>query len=482
MDFSLACSYEESLEGEGGDWEEHHHTGGLGLGYVLGKEEAGAAVLPQTLPGEAEQPNRSISALEAENAELVAGSGAVSRRAARRKRRRESQGREDRPWMILTDNGTEWGPLSDVLLEARKDYDAVLGQEHHKTLAELDSEERWLRQNGWQGSMDPAAESSGGGSRGGTLVATRRGPGLAAVHLEDDVLASVRSRVSVRLWGGGGVAGGIMLVSIYLWHTEGLSARNRHLLACVGEVIRSYGRPFVIGGDFNMEPDSLAGWEGWQKLGASIVAPTEATCVVEPSKRTQGSESKYDYFVVAKGLLPLIREVFVDYRFRSKPHRAVGLKIGGGRSLPLMRCLVAAKSFGTVLPPPTRAPKPVSVVNARAAAQQSEAGGHEELDLHYAVVIDLLEAELLDLHGVGEEGLGGVRERKKHLGRAEQPRYRWMRPLAHNDVTRPRASEAARKLFWVAGRIRDAERLWKTQHNYPGQRREDCRAFASGPA
>jgi len=254
-----------------------------------------------------------------------------------------------------------------------------------------------------------------------------------------------------------------MLVSIYLWHTEGLSARNRHLLACVGEAIRAYGRPFVIGGDFNMEPDSLASWEGWEKLGASIVAPEEATCIVEPSEKTRGSESKYDYFVVDKRLLPLIREVFVDYSFRSKPHRAVGMKLGGGCSLPLMRCLVAAKSFGTSLPPPTKAPRKVSVETAQLAARRSEAGGQEELDLHYAVVIDLLEAELMDLHDVGGEGLGGGRERKKHLGRAEEPSYRWMRPLARNDVTRPRASEAARKLFWVADRVRDAERLWQVE-------------------
>ena len=48
-----------------------------------------------------------------------------------------------------------------------------------------------------------------------------------------------------------------MLVSVYLWHSEGLSARNEAILAAIGEVIRGFGRPAIIGGDFNMEPQQL---------------------------------------------------------------------------------------------------------------------------------------------------------------------------------------------------------------------------------
>eukprot|EP00973_Karenia_brevis_P068763 9559962-Karenia_brevis.AAC.1 len=51
--------------------------------------------------------------------------------------------------------------------------------------------------------------------------------------------------------------GGIYLVSIYLWTKEGLSKRNLDLLQAVAQVISQLRAPWVLAGDWNIEPAAL---------------------------------------------------------------------------------------------------------------------------------------------------------------------------------------------------------------------------------
>ena len=52
-------------------------------------------------------------------------------------------------------------------------------------------------------------------------------------------------------------SGGVLVGSLYAWHTEGLSARNRRLLLKAGEVAVAHGVPLILSGDLNMEPHVL---------------------------------------------------------------------------------------------------------------------------------------------------------------------------------------------------------------------------------
>ena len=51
-----------------------------------------------------------------------------------------------------------------------------------------------------------------------------------------------------------------MVLSVYLWHSEGLSERNRLILEAAGEAIETFGGAWMLAGDFNMTPEDLQRW------------------------------------------------------------------------------------------------------------------------------------------------------------------------------------------------------------------------------
>ena len=115
---------------------------------------------------------------------------------------------------------------------------------------------------------------------------------------------------------------GCILVSLYLRHSEGLSADNRKLLEeAAGELAQIKG-PWILGMDANMEPEILRRSQWPELVGGTIFAPTVHTC----------GAATLDYFVVSKDLAPSIlgTQVLSDSGFF--PHSAVRLLVKGGHS------------------------------------------------------------------------------------------------------------------------------------------------------
>ena len=57
--------------------------------------------------------------------------------------------------------------------------------------------------------------------------------------------------------------GGIHLVSVYLKHTEELPPDNIEILDATAQLIDTLRSPWVLSGDFHVEPDTLKA-SGWQ--------------------------------------------------------------------------------------------------------------------------------------------------------------------------------------------------------------------------
>ena len=57
------------------------------------------------------------------------------------------------------------------------------------------------------------------------------------------------------VWIDGVVRGGLLVLALYLWHSEGLSNKNLQILWDAGELITKHGGPWLIGADFNMTPE-----------------------------------------------------------------------------------------------------------------------------------------------------------------------------------------------------------------------------------
>ena len=63
-------------------------------------------------------------------------------------------------------------------------------------------------------------------------------------------------------WVEGVLRGGVMVVSSYIWHSEGLTERNSALLDAAGATVAEFGGPWIIGADWNMTPAELSSGAG----------------------------------------------------------------------------------------------------------------------------------------------------------------------------------------------------------------------------
>ena len=90
----------------------------------------------------------------------------------------------------------------------------------------------------------------------------------------------------------GTAMGGIFMVSVYLKHTEGMSADNAAILDDLAASLATLNKPWIIGGDFNMSPEDLSA-SGWPAMvRGKVCAPLHNTCY----------SNRYDYFIVSESL------------------------------------------------------------------------------------------------------------------------------------------------------------------------------------
>ena len=116
----------------------------------------------------------------------------------------------------------------------------------------------------------------------------------------------------------------MVIVSVYLFHTEGMTARNRSALQSAFAVARNYGSPWVIAGDFNETPAFIMHhWGAFlEEANAYVLAPSEAT----RQSRT-GANRTLDFVVCSDSVEPWIDEIAVDHGFHAEQHRAVRIRL-----------------------------------------------------------------------------------------------------------------------------------------------------------
>ena len=104
---------------------------------------------------------------------------------------------------------------------------------------------------------------------------------------------------------GVAIPGGMAVCSLYLVTGVAAGDRNMGILHRVGNELRIHGRPFIVGGDWQMIAQELIA-AGWRDLyGAVAVAPPESGI---PSCKGRGGQQgrTIDFFVVAKAVLHLV--------------------------------------------------------------------------------------------------------------------------------------------------------------------------------
>ena len=191
----------------------------------------------------------------------------------RQELKQDRAGAEKQATVLETVNGTCWRSLQARLQST--DASIVGAQEHHLNGDALQSAKKWARRNGWTFVASPAtptpkAEARGQrcGLQGGTLVAVRSHLGLGVLPAEvpknadsSEVATLVPGRLVYGFTQCGGKRG-IVVYSLYLWPSEGMTARNWEVLCKLGEHMKGHGLATIILGDFQMtwEAGLLMGW------------------------------------------------------------------------------------------------------------------------------------------------------------------------------------------------------------------------------
>ena len=110
----------------------------------------------------------------------------------------------------------------------------ILAQEHHAGNGLWTDLQLKARGMHWKVQGAPAAQEDSGTYTAGTCVATRYiNMGLPPGWKPDISPAGSPGRLGVA-WIEGMIRGGMLVVSVYLWHSEGMSARNREIMDEVG--------------------------------------------------------------------------------------------------------------------------------------------------------------------------------------------------------------------------------------------------------
>ena len=163
---------------------------------------------------------------------------------------------------------------------------------------------------GWRACLAPAELTAAGRPTGGIAVACRATVGMITVTtLETSATTTFCNRLAAS-WLQGVVRGGLFILSIWLRDSEGLSPENLDILQHAVEVLASLRGPWVIGGDWNMNPQVLAA-SGWLALVDGVIhAPEQPTC----------NNNTYDYYVVSKAFSSAVAGVLQVEDAGLQPH------------------------------------------------------------------------------------------------------------------------------------------------------------------
>ena len=242
-------------------------------------------------------------------------------------------------WVLETCNGTTDAGLAWLL--ERAEADLVLGQEVHLRGQHARMYEQWAARGGWRAFVVDAVRSESrpavaqAGARnartdntGGTLVAARRHVALGQVKGRGSCELEA-GRCAMAHWGAA-IPGGIVVCSLYLVTGVAAGDRNMGILHRVGNELRSHGRPFIVGGYWQMAAQELLA-TGWRDLyGAVVVAPTGSGI---PSCRGFGGQQgrTIDFFAVAKAVRHLVADCSVVEEACTGRHKPVRLELRGQR-------------------------------------------------------------------------------------------------------------------------------------------------------
>ncbi len=251
---------------------------------------------------EAAEVSRSAGEEQAEAEEVPAPPREQARRTScSRPRGRRQRGAPAQEFIVdvVTFNGSGAPQLLEAmstLAGNKASLAALLVQEHHASGDSLADLQAGARARGLKLAPCEATAGKGGGWSAGVGVAAPTHRGWGGISAAQWDLSPVESPGRLAgAWLQAGPRGGMAVLSIYCWASEGMSARNVSLVCRALEVAAACGSAWLIGGDFNVTPSELVATVGsmLDRAGAAIRAPPQPTCYP-----AAGTARTLDYFLV----------------------------------------------------------------------------------------------------------------------------------------------------------------------------------------
>ena len=157
----------------------------------------------------------------------------------------------------------------------------VLGQEHRLEAARCDDESGKLEREGWRCGFTSAKRNavrvkseSALATSAGTFVAAPKHWGLEWVWptrgWQTKAMSAHQGRIAMA-WTP--ILRALTVFSVYFYHSEGWTERNQQLLGLLGDEVRRCAGLWIIGGDFNMEPEAFGQFATPARLPGILVAP-----------------------------------------------------------------------------------------------------------------------------------------------------------------------------------------------------------------
>ncbi len=356
---------------------------------------------------------------------------------------------------VVTFNGSGAPQLLEamgVLAGNKASLAALLVQEHHASGDSLADLQAGARARGLKLAPCEATEGKGGGWSAGVGVAapTHRGWGGISAPRWDFSPAESPGRLA-GAWLQAGPRGGMVVLSIYCWASEGMSARNVALVCKALEVASACGSAWLIGGDFNVTPSELVATAGGMldRAGAEIRAPLQPTCYP-----AAGRARTLDYFLVDARAAAAISQAEVVEEVAGSPHRAVRVKVSGREVGGLVRMIRKPRMFPRQRP--VGCPRRPLVPRGEAGEGEGQ-GGEVSLEEEWRRLAYCIEGELArecDLVG------GNGEPDKGYLGRGEGMNL-VLRPLMppRNVARHGRADGRLHRLIWTLNRLEELAHL-----------------------
>ena len=193
----------------------------------------------------------------------------------------------------------------------------------------------------------------------------------------------------------------------------GIDTKNWQRCLRIAETINHYGRPFVMGGDFN---NSIAGLDatGWPaSMQGRIMGVGSAelgTC-----RSSQGNWSNIDFFLVSRQLQQAVEFVQCVGSECPKPHLPIRLKLNEKPRQFRERALKKVKQFPCYVPcGPPRAPPDWDTESTVGNLK-----GQEKIDALCKFVVSTAEIELSNLYDIEEQ------DQPDFQGRFCKPKFVW---------------------------------------------------------